>query len=144
MGLAFYDSDKNPFGDSGILRSFHDGHLGSIMERIIYLRNDDSSRYYTNLLLRYTVSSYQDFGEFGTTGWGIKFINGERRPTESEWDLVRSGESLSIPDIGSTEAADTHTYYPIWVRITCPGGEVAQLRENQQIELDVLTRLVGA
>lgn len=143
MGLAFYDSSQTAFG-TDILRSFHDGHLGELWEDVIYLRNDSASRYYTNLVLSYTVDSYQDFGEFGTTGWGIKFMYGQRQPTEAEWDLVRSGDPLTIPDIGTTLQADTFTYHPIWVRIICPGEQSAQIRENQRVNLGFLERLVGA
>lgn len=144
MGLGFYDSDKIAFGTTGKLRSFHDGFKGQTMEQIIYIRNDDVSRYYTNILVNYESEVYQDLGPFGTTGWGMKLMYGERRPTEAEWDLVRSIDPLSIPDIGSTDLADTNTYHPVWVRIICPGGEPAQIRESQQLTLAYFERVVGA
>jgi hypothetical protein len=143
MGLAFYDSEQEVFG-ADPLRSFTDGHLGEVYEQIIYLRNDDPATYYTNLVLSYIVVAYDDLGEFGTTGWGIKFMYGQRRPTEAEWDLVRSGDPISLPDIGTTTLADISTFHPIWVRIVCPGGTAAQLRENQRLELTYYPRMVGA
>lgn len=144
MGLSFYNSSKVAFGETDVLRSFHDGHLGASWEDLIYIRNDDSARYFTNLVLRYTATNYDDYGEFGSTGWGVKFMYGQRRPTEAEWDLVRSGDPLVLPDIGDTSAADTHTYHPIWVRVICPGGQAAQIREGQTITLGKLEKLVGA
>lgn len=144
MGLNLYDENKVLFGDDDVLRTFHNGFLGGSLEKKFYIRNDDPTRYYTNLNLTYTVTNYDDLGEFGTTGWSVKFIEGERRPTESNWDSVRSGEPLALADIGSTEAADTHTYRPIWVRVFCPGGEEAQIRENQLIQIQGMIRLVGA
>lgn len=150
MGLAFYDENQvvypstgNPL-EQGDFRSFHDGHLGEIFEKVIYLRNDDPSRYFTNLVLSYTIDAYGDFGEFGSTGWGIKFMYGQRRPTEAEWDLVRSNGPLALPDIGNTLIADTSTYHPIWIRIVCPGAQAAQIRENQKLKLTLFERLVGA
>ena len=40
---------------------------------------------------------------------GVSLMYGTRRPTEAEWDLVRSGDGIQIPDIETTEAADTST-----------------------------------
>ena len=80
------------------------------------------------------IGGYLDLGEFGLTGWGIKLMYG-KGSTEAEWDLVKSGDSIGIPDIGSTQAADTFTNHPIWVRIYCPGNESAQIRENIQLKV---------
>lgn len=143
MGLAFYDDQKVVFASSP-LRTFHDGHLGGSQEKLIYLRNDDVSKYFTNLTVHLAIESYEDLGPFGTTGWGVKFIYGERRPTESEWDEVRAGDAIAIPDIGSTLIADTFTFHPIWVRVFCPGNEGAQIRENQTIQVFFFERNVGA
>ena len=69
---------------------------------------------------------------------------GTRRPTEAEWDLVRSGDGIKIPDIGSTEAADTFTNHPVWTRIYCPALEPADIRENMQLKITYYARKVGA
>jgi hypothetical protein len=143
MGLAFYDDQKIAFGVDP-LRTFHDGHLGSVMEKLIYIRNDDAALYFTNVEVAYLTSQYQDVGEYGTSGWGVKYMYGQRRPTEAEWDLVRPGEALLLPDIGTTLAADISTYHPIWVRVVCPGNQAAQIREGQTVQLSFFSRLVGA
>lgn len=143
MSLAFYDSTYTAMG-SDVLRSFHDGRLGGSWESIIYLRNSDPSRYFTNLELSYTVLGYEDFGEFGSTGWGVKFLYGQRQPTQAEWDSVQSTATLMMPDIGSTSGADVSTYHPIWVKFICPGNQAAQIRENQKIELSFYERLIGS
>jgi hypothetical protein len=69
---------------------------------------------------------------------------GKRRPTEAEWDRMRSGDGVELPDIGTTEAADTFTNHPIWVRVYCPGGEMAQLKENMRLKISYFERKVGA
>jgi len=143
MALSFYDDGKVIFGVAK-LRTFHDGHLGGSQEKLVYLRNADVGKYYTNITVHLAVTSYEDVGVLGTTGWGVKFIYGERRPTEDEWDQVRAGDAIALPDIGSTTLADTSTYHPIWVRSFCPGGEPAQLRENQTIQVFRYARNVGA
>lgn len=154
MGLKFYDENKvvygsqTPVGDEdgrfGPERTNSDGRLGGPYERVVYIRNDDVSNYYTNIVLSYESTLYNDIGEFGDSGWGIKYMYGERRPTEAEWDEVRSGEPLVLPDIGTTLAADTYTYHPFWIRVYCPGDKAAQIRENQLLRVSYYDRKVGA
>jgi hypothetical protein len=147
MGLAFYNSEQDIFSKVddvfGPQRTFHDGHLGGVYEDIVYVRNDDPTKWYTNITMILELSAYGDIGEFGTTGWSVKFLYGQRRPTEAEWDLVRSGDAIAIPDIGEQPAADTSTYHPIWFRVFCPGGDPAQIRENQMLRLLYFKRNVG-
>jgi len=154
MALRFFNDDKEAYASLAIVgteanrqgphRTFSDGRLGGAHEQLVYLRNDNPSTYYTDLTLSYEQDIYNDSGEFGDTGWGIKYLYGERRPTEAEWDEIRSGEPLVLPDIGSTLAADTYTFHPIWMRVYCPGGQAAQLRENQRVRLSFYEKKVGA
>lgn len=142
MGLAFYDSTLAAF-TTNPLRTFHDGHLGGAFEILVYMRNDNVTKYYTNNQVFIEVLTYNDFGEFGNSGWSAKLMYGARQPTEAEWDIVRSGDSISIPDIGTTLAADTSTYHPVWLRIYAPAGEAAQIRDNQRIRLYSFERTLG-
>ncbi len=142
--LIFLDENYSPFNEDP-MRSFHDGHRGDSHEQLMFLRNKDPSVYYTGVeVVPQMIGNYNDAGEFGLTGWGIKLMYGKRRPTEGEWDLVRSGDGIQIPNIGSTEAADTFTNHPIWVRVYCPGNEPAQIRSNMQIAVSYFIRKVGA
>jgi hypothetical protein len=154
MALRFFDEAKEAYASLPILttevnrqgphRTFSDGRLGGAHEQIFYLRNDDPTCYYVDLSIGYEQDLYNDSGEFGDTGWGVKYLYGERRPTEAEWDEVRSGEPLALPNIGSTLAADTYTFHPIWIRVYCPGGVAAQIRENQRIRIQFYEKKVGA
>ena len=143
MALLFYDDTKSTFGASK-LRTFHDGQLGGGFESLIYLRNDNPANYYTSVSVSFEAELYNDTGPFGTSGWSVKFIYGERQPTEAEWDSVTAGEVVTIPDIGTTLATDTHTYHPIWVRVYAPGESAAQIRENQRVKVSAFERKVGA
>ena len=96
MGLAFYDSGLSAF-TTDPLRTFHDGHLGGSYEVLVYVRNDDANKYYTNNQVFIELLSYDDYGEYGASGWSAKLMYGARQPTEAEWDIVRSGDSISIP-----------------------------------------------
>lgn len=154
MALRFFNEDQETYASltpsstetsrQGPHRTFSDGRLGGAHEQLVYLRNDDASSYYTDLLLSYEQEIYNDSGEFGETGWGTKCAYGERRPTEAEWNEIRSGEPLALPDIGSTDAADTYTFHPVWIRVYCPGGQAAQIRENQRVRLSYYEKKVGA
>jgi len=155
MGIKIYASDKTVFGSLPLLSSSEDGHfgpwrthkdgrLGGAYEEVVYLRNDDPSTYYVNLVAAYESELYAQSGELGDGGWSIKYLYGERRPTEAEWDEVRSGEPLQLPNIGSTLAADTYTYHPVWIRVYYPGGTPAQIRERQRLRVSYHERKVGA
>tara|TARA_Y100000310_G_C20286697_1_gene625208 strand:+ start:153 stop:611 length:459 start_codon:yes stop_codon:yes gene_type:complete len=134
--LQLLDDSYNSFEENP-LRSFHNGHTGDSHEQLFFIRNQNPSKYYTNIKIAPAwIAGYEDKGEFGSTGWGIKLMYGKRRPTEEEWDLVKSGSTIQIPDIGTIEASDTFTNHPIWVRIYCPGGELAQIRENMQLQIN--------
>ena len=100
------------------------------------MRNKDPSRFYKQIsLIAKSRNAYNDSGELGNTGWSIKLMYGEKRPTEEEWSLLVSGEGIVLPDIGTIEAADTFTNHPVWVRIFCPGNTKAHIKENMYIEL---------
>ena len=141
--LAFYDDELNPFG-SDPLRSFHTSGQQNIWEKLIYIKNSDAGKYYTGLILQIVLKRYEDVGEYGTTGWSVKFIYGQRRPTEAEWALIRPGEGLVLPDIGSAAAADTGTYHPVWIRVVAPFDAQADIRDNQKLRLYFVENLVGA
>lgn len=143
MGLKLYDKDKAVYGTGSIFRSVIDGHRGGSFEEKIYLRNDDSGRWYSHLSVGVEGTIYDADGELGTSGISWKFIYGERRPTEAEWDLVHSGASVSLPDIGTIVAADTYTYHPIWVRIYIPGNSLADIIDGYSINIEYFPRLVS-
>jgi hypothetical protein len=137
-----YDSALALFGATP-LRTFHNGHIGDSHEQLMYIRNQNPAKWYTNVKLTpVMIGGYEDLGEFGTTGWGIKLMYGKRRPTEEEWDLIKTGSAIILPDIGTIEAADTFTNHPVWVRVYCPGGEEAQIRENMQLKLSYSEKMV--
>jgi len=143
MALKFYDDGLVLYATADVLKTTHNGHLGGSEEKLVYLRNNDVSKYYTNIVASVVVSNYDDMGQFGSTGWGIKLLYGNRQPTEAEWDTVLPNGLLELPDIGSTLLADTFTYHPIWVRVYCPGNTSAQRRLNQTIRISSFERNVG-
>jgi len=142
--LQILNSELQPFNNAP-LRTFHNGHTGDSYEELLYIRNQNPAKYYTGVRIAPTwKDQYDAEGEFGTTGWGVKLMYGKRRPTEQEWDLVDPGSTISLPDIGTSEAADTFVNHPVWVRVFCPGNEPAQIKENIELRFSYSVREVGA
>lgn len=143
MALRFYDADQVPFGTDPH-KSFYDGHIGGVYEDLIYIKNDNSGKYYVNVTVSPVFNGVVDAGNFGDTGFSIKYSYGARRPTEQEWNTIIPGAAVAIPDIGSTSAADTTTYHPIWVRMFVPGGVSAQVKTNISTRIYFYEKNVGS
>lgn len=143
--LKFYDNTQEEFL-SNPLRTVHDGHLGGNYDILIYIRNNDITKYYIDITLSPVSSTNPDdiLGEWGETGFGIKLLSGESRPTETEWDMVRSGESITLDNLGSSTSADVATFLPVWVRVICPGSTSAQLKTNLGLKIESVSKQVGA
>lgn len=141
--IQLYDSNQELFNGNP-LRTIHNGKTGGAFEAKLFLRNTDSTTYYTDIVVQYQDGNQDDYGQFGSTGWSVKFLSGSRQPTEEEWDSINPGESITIDDIGSTYAANTFTYFPFWVRVYCPGNTTAQIRELQKILIFYNEHKVGA
>lgn len=145
MGLSFYDAEEVALGSLAPIRTQHDGRLGGASEQLIYISNDDPTLYYTGLQISLvSTGGYDEEGEYGSSGWSFKFHYGERQPTESEWDTVRSGVLVDLPDLGTTDAADTSTYMPVWLRVYVPGNIGAQYRTGYTVKIDGYPKLLGS
>lgn len=149
--LKILNSERESYGSiidfvhQSPLRTTHDGKLGGNYDTLVYVKNDDPTLYYVDVQLKPVSSTYDDVeGEWGETGFGLKALYGERRPTETEWDQIVSGEPIDLPDIGTTDAADAANYYPCWVRAIVPGMSSAQIKSNIKLQLIYRARNVGS
>lgn len=140
--LKILDENQAEFGTvvsnlySDKLRFSGNGKIGFSSDKLIYITNDDPTKYYTNITVSPMSVTYDDtLGEWGETGFGVKLILGERRPTEIEWDQIGPGDSIVIPDIGTTDSADIENLTPVWVRVIVPGLTRAQLKSNIRLRL---------
>lgn len=140
MSLGFYDEE---IAVLTVERFSVDGRLGGPQESVVFLRNDDPAVYYTDVTATVQMEESDVWGEFAETGWSIKLIYGDRQPTETEWDQVASSNVLEMPDIGEEAAADTDSYFPIWIRLFVPGNIPAQRKTNLKITVTATDRLVA-
>jgi len=149
MGLKLYNEDKILLSEEGMmsnpLRTHHDGKDGSADTKLIYIRNNDPVLYYEEVtLIPIDNAGYDDtIGEYGT-GFNVKLSYGMIEPLPHEWNLINSGNSITVPtDIGSSSLANTTTYYPVWIRINIPGNTRVQDKSDISLRLQAIKRPIS-
>ena len=142
MGLKlYYKNDNDEFvqvssdTDDGLdpLVSVHDGKKGSVVTKQLYLRNDDSAKWYSNIIVKPVDTVGADpYGDvaYNETGWGVKLSDQENEPSVFEWDDINWGQEIDMLDIGSDSLADTTTYYPFWYLESCPPNEDVKIKDD--------------
>lgn len=139
MGLGIYTTASDPEsalsqdGDfSNPLLMSIDGRAGGAVERLLYIRNDDSAYYYTDIELSPSATGLipVDSGS-----WKWKLSAGSTQPTERQWLLISTGNTITLDDLGDGEAADTSTYLPFWLRIEIPANSTAVTYSNISLQI---------
>lgn len=140
MGLKLYYKKNDEFvaitnsGDlTSPLTTVHDGKTGDTQTVQCYIRNDNSSKYYSNIVI--TPVDLVDANPYGDviyseTGWGVKLNAGASEPTEGQWNDLDWGDSISMSNIGASGLPDTTTYYPFWYLVTCPPNTNAKVKTD--------------
>jgi len=104
-----------------------DGRIGGERDRLVYVRNDDILRYYTDIQVSPTDSSGDNIVNGTTSGFFWKLMLKDIAPTNAEWALVSPGNTISLgADLGDTTAGDIVTYLPFWVRVAIPRSQRIQ------------------
>jgi hypothetical protein len=119
--------------------SVHDGKDGDIVSTQLFLRNDDSNLYFTNIVIwpyDLTNTVNKDDTDYESTGWGTKLSVGSEEPTTAAWGNINWGDSIDMSDIGASGSSDTSTYYPFWRLLTCPPHTNAQIKRNLVIRVE--------
>ena len=146
MSLHVYYKDTNGIfvevsEDNDILTpitTVHDGKSGDIKTICLYLRNDQSSKWYSNIRIKPTdLVDANPYGDviYTETGWGVKLNKGGTEPTQAEWNNIDWGIEISMDNIGSNSLGDTATYAPFYYLITCPPN--ANVENKEDIVLEV-------
>lgn len=147
MGLGIYETTDpdNKFSQDGILTNAlclaFDGILGGTIQKRLYVRNDDSLYYYTDIEVdpvRYTGSDISD----GVNGFSWKLIAGDTEPVEDQWSLVTPGASIDLGDLGSAGSPDISTYLPFWLRVTVPPNTLVQTFEGTRLDITAEKNIV--
>lgn len=111
----------------------HDGKNGDTQTVQLYIRNDDDTKWYSNIII--TPVDLVDAEPYGDvvhseTGWGVKLSKGATEPTSGQWDDIAWGNSVTMDDVGSDSAGDINTYYSFWYLISCPPNIDAQVKTD--------------
>jgi hypothetical protein len=137
MSIGIYFRDSNgilTLASSGTslvspITTVHDGKEGDDKTVLLYLRNTDNTKWYSNI--RITPVDLEDANPYGDvayseTGWGVKLSKGGTEPTEAEWEDIDWGEYIDMDNVGSDSVGDSTTYFPFWYLISCPPNTDAQ------------------
>jgi len=113
-----------------------DGRVGGAIDKKIYLRNDDPYRWYDEISLQAVDTNGYSMAD-GTEGgfyWKLAQTDMELHPLE--WELISSGNSISIADaLGSDLQGNVTSYIPIWVRVAIPKGLPIQVIKDIVIRI---------
>ena len=133
-----YDEDNNTYkkiSEDGVqtnpIQTTHDGTNGQIVEKKLFIKNDDSNTYLTALAVQAMPESKVKIGgiDFPEAYIGYKLFFKETQPSKSEWASVLSGNEMFIDNVGDTDEADL-SYKPFWIQVTIPQGvRVGALRD---------------
>ena len=136
MALKFYESvgSTTPYSVDGLFTNPQiisiDGRTGGIVEKKLYLRNDDNAKAYSNIQLTF----YQSGGDIdyrdGSEGFSMKGKTGNTRPTAAEWVTISANNTVTFSDI-----PDTVTYLPVWIRVQIPAKVSVQHIDNVSLKI---------
>jgi hypothetical protein len=129
----FYEISTNALDGLDPLSSVHDGKKGSCLTRQLYLRNDDFSKWFSNIIIKpVDLVDASPYGEiiYSETGWGIKLSPETSEPSTQEWNDIDWGAQITLADIGSDSVADTTSYIPFWHLENCPPNTEAQVKTD--------------
>jgi len=151
IGLFEYDEDNsqyNQVSEDGLhtspIQSSHNGTNGEIVEKKMFLKNDDSNFYYTDIKIQAVPARKVKVGDinYPEAFVGFKIIVQDDQPSENEWLAIRSGNEADVVDIGTSSSGDT-SYKPLWIQISIPTGTRVQTIRDISISLELEENPVG-
>jgi len=125
------------------LQTFHNGFTGGSKEILFYLKNSHVEYYYQDITLEVIMPDLIQGDIFSESGWSVKIAQQSEQPTEKEWGEIFVNNKINIPDIGSSETANTESIYPVWVRVFCPGHTAPIIKSDMSLKMKYSKRVVG-
>jgi hypothetical protein len=145
LGLSLYSkpnelsqfTSRNPF-----VLTF-DGRIGGAQDKLVYVRNNASDRWYDSIQLVAVDTDGIDIVDGTTAGWSWKLKEKDTAPTSEEWAIVSAGNTLSLgSSLGNTSMADIVTYLPVWVRVEIPRGQRIQTIIDVVLQISAQEHLI--
>lgn len=125
MALSIYTEADSSTGlsdgtyDKPFAISF-DGRSGGIKEVKLFLRNDDTGYFYTDITIGLDDEGVQSRVDGTVPGFTWKLRAGDVKPTTNEWLHIDPANEITMSDLGFSGTPNTSTYLPFWVRIEVP------------------------
>lgn len=152
LNLYEYDKANNQYlriSEDGLftrpIQTNHDGANGSIVEKQLFLKNEDAAFYFSNIRLRAVPESKVKVGDinFPEAYIGYKIIFKDSQPTKNEWLAVSSGAEAFLSNIGSTNLGDD-SYKSVWIQVSIPSGTRVGALTDISLSLEAESSPVGA
>lgn len=93
------------------------GRLGGVYQKRLYVRNTEANKSYSSIQV--SVENPADptlINGLQHTYW--KLIAGDQQPLDWQWDLVVTGNTITVPNIGTVSIGDNSTYVPFWIYVS--------------------------
>lgn len=146
MALAIY---KKPDPDTKVTETnpftlTYDGRIGGAIDTRLYIRNDSSRFYYTDISVRVIDTVAPNFTNESIPKCYWKFAEKDVALSNAEWQLVQPANTLTITSaIGTSTLADTSLYLPFWVRVAFAPGFEIQTITNILLRVNATEKLVN-
>lgn len=148
MSLHIYPNElpDSSFSQAGnfdnALSIAFDGIVGGVLEKRLYVRNNNNGFYYTGIQVQPVILSGTDIVTGATAGFEWKLNAGDAQPLQVEWDLISAGALINLSDLGSAGTPDIATFLPFWLRIEIPANSVIQVFENASLRITATQNVV--
>jgi len=108
-------TDKNPFTVT------FDGRKGGIINRLLFVRNDNSATWYSNIQVQPIDLSGENIVDGSKLEFHWKLLEKDIVPALEEWKSVLPGNQLTLSsNLGSSTLGDIVTFLPFWVQVKIP------------------------
>jgi hypothetical protein len=147
MGLGIYSApdESTKFTSISPFTVTFDGRVGGFQDKCIYIRNDDITLWYSDIVLAGVDTDAGDSRTDGTReGWEWKLLEKDVAPVLLEWRDIAAGNALSLSsNIGSSSRADISTFLPVWVHVETPRGQSIQTIVDIVLRLSAMENLLN-
>ena len=145
MGLDIYSApnEDSKFTTQSPFTVTFDGRIGGAQDKCIYIRNDDTARWYENITVKAVDTVGIDVVDGTQEGFFWKLIEKDVAPSDIEWNELSPGNTLQLSvDLGSSTSADIVTYIPVWVRVQIPRGQRIQTIKDVVLRLEAQEHVI--
>jgi hypothetical protein len=145
LGIYYAPNINSQYNEDRPFSVTFDGRVGGAQDLCVYIRNDDSTRWYDNIVLTLVDGAAPNIITGVNVGWDWRMMEKSLPPLHEEWGSSLGIDHLHLSaDLGSNSLGDVVTYLPIWVRITIPDDQPIQVINDVVLQISATEHLVGA